>query len=98
MILLVERVSLLSEFKKLINKRQKIIGKLIRSERRAKDLTQQQISDTLGVSQPSFIQKIEAGKRHLDVSELWGLCQILEIPFVEMAEKIDALLKDENSG
>lgn len=85
----------MSEFKELIKKRKKVVGGVVRAVRRSKDITQNEIAQALGVSQPSFIQKIEAGVRHLDVSELWELCNLMKISFVEMTQKIDEAIKKE---
>jgi len=79
-----------------IEKKRKIIGKLLRSIRRTKDITQSQISSALGAKQPAIIQRVEAGTRGLDVAELWEICQVLEMSFVEMARQIDELIKKDN--
>lgn len=83
----------MKDFKESVNGKRKIIGKLIRATRRSKDITQMQISKALGVAQPAFIQKVEAGKRNLDVAELWELCKLMGTPFLELAQKIDETLK-----
>lgn len=79
-----------------IEKKRKIIGKLLRSIRRTKDITQSQISSALGAKQPALIQRVEAGIRGLDVAELWEICQVLETSFVEMARQIDEIMKKDN--
>lgn len=85
----------MKEIKKRIGEKRKIIGKLIRSNRRAKDITQKELSNHFETSQPIFSQKIEAGTRRLDVAELWEICQFLEISFTELTRQIDELLKND---
>ncbi len=89
----------MKDFKKRVNKNKIIVGRIIRSIRRAKDITQKELCDTLGVSQAVFAQKIEAGQRHLDISELWELCKVLDISFAEVTERIkEGLQKAENDS
>ncbi len=88
---------MLKDYKKLTKQRKLVVGKLVRKIRRGEDITQKDISKGLGHSQPVFMQRIEAGTRHLDVSELWELCQFMEVSFSEVAQKIDKLLKEHNN-
>lgn len=71
-----------------------IVGKVIKKLRRSQDIdvTQKDISIGLGFSQPVFQQRIETGKRHLDVVELWEICQFLNISFTEAAAQIEKAL------
>ena len=80
--------------KKTIMKERQIIGRVIRTLRRgqAEDITQKDVSKSLGFSQPVFQQRIETGKRHLDVAELWEICKFLNLSFTEVAAQIEKAL------
>lgn len=55
----------------------KLIG-MLRSERIAAGLTQQQVADRLGRPQ-SFVAKVEGCERRLDVVEFLHLCRVLGV-------------------
>lgn len=80
--------------KKSNEEKRKIIGRVIRKVRRGQDVdvTQKDVSIGLGFSQPVFQQRVETGKRHLDVVELWEICQFLNISFVDVAAQIEEAL------
>lgn len=80
--------------KKSIEQKRIIVGRVIKKLRRGQDIniTQKDVSEGLGFSQPVFQQRIETGKRHLDVVELWKICKFLKIPFINAAVQIDAAL------
>lgn len=80
--------------KKSILKERQIIGRVIRTLRRRQptDITQKDVSQSLGFSQPVFQQRIETGQRHLDVAELWEICKFLNISFTDVAAQIEEAL------
>lgn len=55
------------------------IGKRLRSRRRLLGLTQQQVSDSVGLK-PQQIQRYENATSHLSARLLWSLSQSLEVP------------------
>jgi len=84
----------MSVVKKSIMEKRQIIGKIIRKLRRGQttDITQKDVSKGLGFSQPVFQQRIETGKRHLDVAELWEICKFLNLSFTDVAAQIEDAL------
>ena len=80
--------------KKTIMKERQLIGKVIKTLRRGQitDITQKDVSNALGFTQPVFQQRIETGQRHLDVAELWEICKFLNVSFTEVAAKIEEAL------
>ena len=55
-----------------------IIGKRLRDARIRKNLTQEKVSEMLGVS-VAFLSRIERGYSHINLNRLNELCHILEI-------------------
>ncbi len=83
--------------KELTQKRKMLVAKLVRKARRVEDITQKELSEGLGHTQPNFMQRIEAGNRHLDVYELWEICQFMKISFSELCQEIDKRLKKDSN-
>lgn len=57
------------------SKKYRKLLEVIRSSRKASKMTQEEVSKRLG-TYSTFITKIEAGERRLDVVELAALCEI----------------------
>ncbi len=58
-------------------------GDLIRRTREAKGLTQQQLADRLGVSQPAVSRMENAKPGDLTASEIVALCTILDLTWAD---------------
>ena len=62
---------------------QKKVGKFIRSARRKKDLTQQELAHAINVA-PGTVSKWECGRGMPDLSVVLPLCETLDISFREL--------------
>ena len=73
-----------------INMNQEKIGKFIAQKRKEKGLTQQDISNKLGVTDRS-VSNWERGKNMPDLSLFYPLCKILDVSINELlnGEEID---------
>jgi transcriptional regulator with XRE-family HTH domain len=75
-----------------INKKRRIkIGKLLYSERKHKDLRQEDVAFQLGVSQ-ELIAKMESGERKIDIIELIDYCEQLQFSLTQISAKIESVL------
>ena len=55
-----------------------IIGKRIKEARKEKYLTQEQLSEKMGVS-IAYLSKVETGKLHINLERLSQICNILDV-------------------
>lgn len=55
-----------------------IIGKRLKEARKLKNLTQEQLSEKMGVS-IAYLSKVETGKIHINLERLSQICSILGI-------------------
>lgn len=55
-----------------------IIGKRIKEARKEKHLTQEQLSEKMGVS-IAYLSKVETGKLHINLERLSQICNILDV-------------------
>ena len=61
------------------------IGKRIRAQRKLKGMTQEQLSQTAGISL-SFLGHIERGTRKLSVETLYAICMALDCSSDQLME------------
>ena len=54
------------------------IGRRIKQARKAKGLTQDELSESMGVS-VAYLSKVETGNIHLNLNRLCQICSILEV-------------------
>jgi transcriptional regulator with XRE-family HTH domain len=73
---------------KLIN----VFGKLIKEQRKAKGLTQQQVADYTGLDR-SFLSELERGKMLPSLETFFKLAPVLKLKPAEFIEKIERALK-----
>lgn len=57
-------------------------GKFIRCHRIMKEITQQEVADAVGISQPQYY-KIECGTRKVEFPLAWNICVFLQIDIKE---------------
>lgn len=69
-----------------------ILQALLISLRSEAGLRQIDLADRLGKPQ-SFVSKYENGERRLDLSEVYSICNALDISFVTFAERLERILK-----
>jgi transcriptional regulator with XRE-family HTH domain len=70
----------------------KILLEVVRELRKQRNLTQNQLARSMGVKQ-AFVSKYETGERRLDFLDLVGICDVLGISIVKLAERFEALRK-----
>ena len=70
----------------------KILLEVLRELRKQRNLTQDQLAKSMGVKQ-AFVSKYETGERRLDFLDLVGICDVLGISIVKLAERFEALRK-----
>ncbi|HEY3379564.1 MAG TPA: helix-turn-helix transcriptional regulator [Armatimonadota bacterium] len=70
---------------------QRIFLDVLRQARRAAGLRQQDLADRLGVPQ-SFVSKVEAGSRRLDLLELRRICVVLDLTLTEFSHLLEEAL------
>ncbi len=73
----------------------KRIISLLRQKREEANVTQEELSERLGVNQ-SFISKVETCERRLDIVELMMICKQLNLSFVDFVKEIENLINIEN--
>ena len=56
----------------------KIIGKRIKNARKKKNITQQTLSEKLGVS-TTYISKVENGKTQINISRVFEVAELLDV-------------------
>ena len=61
--------------------------RVLKSKRLSLELSQSELAQRLEVQQ-SFVSKIESGERHLEFSEVFEICAILEIDFRILIEEV----------
>lgn len=61
---------------------------LLRQKRELAGITQDQLSNKLGVSQ-TVISKIETCERRIDVIELIDICNVINVSFVEFLNELN---------
>ena len=75
-----------------------IIGKRLKDARRNKNLTQDQLSEKMGVS-IAYLSKVETGKIHINLERLSQICDLLGVTEGEIlngvSNKSDKYLKSE---
>lgn len=74
-----------------------VLRDLLRGLRREKEITQVQLSETLGMPQ-SFVSKYETGERRLDLIEVREVCQALGTTLAAFAKKLEARLSESKKG
>ena len=62
--------------------------KVITSFRLTKKISQKQLAEKLGVSQP-FVSKYESGERRLDLLELRQICSALNISLIKFIRELE---------
>ena len=72
--------------------KQEAVQTLLVSLRTEKGLRQVDLAERLGKPQ-SFVSKYESGERRLDFAEVYSVCEALDVPFVEFAERFVKALK-----
>ena len=72
----------------------RIIGKNVAKIRKLKNVTQLDLSLSIGYNSTSVIAKAEAGTegRHFSVEQLYKLAKILNVPIIAFFENIDTNL------
>jgi transcriptional regulator with XRE-family HTH domain len=65
---------------------------LLRQERKAAGLTQEQIAERLGQDQ-SFVSKCERGERRLDFVEVLAFCEAIGVNFSDFAGRYEKAVK-----
>ncbi|MCR5043901.1 MAG: helix-turn-helix transcriptional regulator [Bacteroidaceae bacterium] len=80
--------------KELNERRRKKVGFLLMSERKCQHINQKYVARKMGVRQ-ELISKIEASKRRIDIIELIGYCEALNLTLTEFAWKIETYLHAE---
>lgn len=66
-----------------------IVGRVLRSLRIQKSVTQQQLADSLGLPQ-SYVSKYEMGERRLDVVEVRIVCAVLDTTLHEFVDLLES--------
>lgn len=75
-----------------------VIRGLLRSIRRAKNVTQLDLATKIG-RQQGVISKIESGRQPPTMVEVWVICRALGVDFLEFCRKVHvALASDADSG
>ena len=67
----------------------KILLDILRELRKQRNLTQDQLAKSMGVKQ-AFVSKYETGERRLDFIDLIGICDVLGMSIVKIAERFEA--------
>ena len=67
----------------------KILLAVLRDLRKQRNLTQDQLAKSMGVKQ-AFVSKYETGERRLDFIDLLGICDVLGMSIVKIAERFEA--------
>ena len=70
----------------------KILLAVLRDLRKQRNLTQDQLAKSMGVTQ-AFVSKYETGERRLDFIDLIGICDVLGMSIVKFAERFEASRK-----
>jgi transcriptional regulator with XRE-family HTH domain len=70
----------------------RVLLDLLVSAREARGVTQVELAKRLDMTQ-SAVSKVERGERRLDVVELHGWCNALELSFVTIARQLDSKLR-----
>ena len=72
----------------------RIIGKNVAKIRKLKNVTQLDLSLSIGYNSTSLIAKAEAGTegRHFSVEQLYKIAKILNVPIIAFFENIDTNL------
>lgn len=70
----------------------KILLEVLRELRKQRNLTQDQLANSMGVKQ-AFVSKYETGERRLDFIDLIGICDVLGMSIVRFAERFEASRK-----
>ena len=60
-------------------------------QRKAKGITQEELSDSLGLPSHSYLSKVESVQRKLDVVEYFKICRELDIDYREGMELLHKL-------
>jgi transcriptional regulator with XRE-family HTH domain len=68
------------------------LRELLISLRSEAGLRQLDLAERLGKPQ-SFVSKYENGERRLDLSEVYSICEALNLSFVRFAERLESILK-----
>jgi transcriptional regulator with XRE-family HTH domain len=73
-------------------KQQKALLSLLRQLRTEAGITQVEMANRLGKSQP-FVSYYESGARRLDLLELRQICIVLGIPLVNLVKRFEKLVR-----
>lgn len=57
---------------------QKEMGRRVRNRREAKNLSREELAESLGVS-PQFVADIEYGNKGVSIKRLYLMCQVLDV-------------------
>ena len=79
--------------KSLHSTENEILLRLLRTMRKEKGKTQDQIAEVMEWPQ-SYVSRYESGERRLDVVELNRICKAMQIDFEEFARRYAKMLKD----
>ena len=80
-------------FKSIYTKDQQVFQTLLKKLRTEKELRQIDLANSLKVPQ-SFISKVEAGERRLDILELRKICAVLGISLIDFVQKLEDELNE----
>lgn len=75
----------------------KIVGERIKSKREKLEITQNQLSENLGISRAS-VSNIEVGRHQVTLGSLYEISQILKIDISELLPKYDDVILAVNSN
>ncbi len=73
--------------KAIYSKESKLLCQWLTAKRHEKQLTQRQLASLLGIHH-SIVGKIETGERQINIIELIGYCQTLEIDLMEIVQRL----------
>lgn len=66
----------------------RLLAALLRERREAGGLTQVELAERLGETQP-YVSKVERGDRRLDLVQLRGYCRALGVPLADFVAEFD---------
>ena len=84
-----ERRSINMNAKKAFDRRNAVIGELIREKREAKNWSQSTLAEAVGLSQ-QHISPVERGVRSISVERLLDICDQLSFSLCDIQERLDA--------
>lgn len=81
--------------KSLFSEEYRALLELLRAARAEAGLTQEQLAESLNVTQ-SFVSKCERGERRIDLVELRAWCKALGISLPELVNRLERAIKEQS--